>query len=132
MADYKKLRVWKRAHELMLDVHRVVKGIRGAQYLSLRSQIIRAALSIPANIVEGRAQKSERDFARFLGYAIASNRELEYEVLAAHDIGVVKTADHERLASQIEDVRKMLHGLVGTLNQRVGESPPQPQLPLRR
>ena len=116
----------------MLDVHRVAKGIRGAQYLSLRSQIIRAAMSIPANIVEGRAQKSERDFARFLGYAIASTHELEYHLLAARDIGVVTTAHHERLAMQIEDVRKMLHGLVGTLNQPAVPSPPAPPSPVRR
>ena len=129
MADSKKLRVWQRAHALLLDVHRVVKGIRGAQHLSLRSQVIRAAMSIPANIVEGRAQKSERDFARFLGYAVASNRELEYELLAAHDIGVVDSADHDRLASQLEDVRQVLHGLIATLNAPAAAPAPAPKTP---
>jgi four helix bundle protein len=124
MADYRKLRVWQHAHALMLDVHRLVKGIRGSQYLSLRSQIMRAAMSIPANIVEGRAQKSERDFARFLGYALASTLELEYELLVARDIGVLGVADHARLSAQVEDVRKMLHGLIATLNRQ--SAPPVP------
>ena len=63
MSDFKKLEVWKKAHQLALDAHKAALGIRGAHYVSLRSQIIRAAMSIPANIVEGREQASEKDFA---------------------------------------------------------------------
>jgi four helix bundle protein len=95
----------------MLNTHRVAMGIRGAQYLSLRSQLIRAAMSIPTNIVEGRAQKSERDFLRFLGYAIGSTRELEYHLLAARDIGAIAPIDCESLLSQTIEVRRMLLGL---------------------
>jgi four helix bundle protein len=88
MADFRKLEVWRRAHELMLKVHLLAGELRGGAYLSLRSQIIRAAMSIPANIVEGRAQRTDRDFSRFLGYAIASASELEYHLLAARDLGL--------------------------------------------
>jgi four helix bundle protein len=66
MSDFKKLEVWKKAHQLALDAHKAALTIRRAHYVSLRSQIIRAAMSIPANIVEGREQASEKDFARFL------------------------------------------------------------------
>ncbi len=116
MADYRQLRVWQHAHALMLDTHRVASAIRGAAYVSLRSQMIRAAMSIPANIVEGRAQRSERDFARFLGYAIASARELDYHLLAARDIGVIGTEDYESLTSQLADVLRMLYGLIARLD----------------
>jgi cell division inhibitor SulA len=51
VADFKKLRVWKSAHSLALCAHQTALTIRGAQYASLRSQIIRASMSIPANIV---------------------------------------------------------------------------------
>ena len=66
MQDFKKLHVWRKAHALALNAHRVAGQIRGASYLSLRSQLIRAAMSIPTNIVEGRAKHSEREFCRFL------------------------------------------------------------------
>jgi four helix bundle protein len=118
MGDFRKLRVWRHAHALMLNVHRVAAGIRGAQYLSLRSQMIRAAMSIPTNIVEGRAQKSERDFVRFLGYAIASTRELEYHLLAARDLGVISQDECETLMNQTVEVRKMLTGLIARLEAR--------------
>ncbi|HMC22316.1 MAG TPA: four helix bundle protein, partial [Thermoanaerobaculia bacterium] len=77
MSDFKKLLVWQKAHGLALHSHRVAMGIRRLPDASLRGQIIRAAMSIPANIVEGRRQESEREFARFLRIALNSGCELE-------------------------------------------------------
>ena len=77
MSDYRKLEVWRKAHALALNAHRAASRIRGNQYASFRSQIICAAMSIPANIVEGREQKTDAAFARFLRIALASTSELE-------------------------------------------------------
>ena len=52
MQDFKKLLVWKKAHALVLNVYRAAGRIRGILHQSLRSQLIRAAMSIPTNIVE--------------------------------------------------------------------------------
>src|SRR6266568_2582765 len=78
VSDFKKLVVWQKGHALALHAHRVATGIRRRQDVPLSSQIIRAAMSIPANIVEGRRQKSEKEFARFLQIALNSGFELEY------------------------------------------------------
>ena len=122
MGDFTRLRVWRNAHALMLNANRVATGIR-APWQSLRSQTIRAAMSIPANIVEGRAQASEREFARFLGFSLASTRELDYHLLAARDMGAINDADYEQLTAQSADVRKMLHGLLRKLNGSSSRSP---------
>jgi four helix bundle protein len=115
MGDFAKLHVWRKAHALALNVHAVAIRIRGSNYVSLRSQMIRAAMSIPANIVEGRGQKSERDFARFLGYALNSSSELEYHLVVARDIRAITLNDFSSLLSQLIEVRKMLHGLLKRL-----------------
>ena len=86
MADFKKLKVWQKAHALALHTHRVASRIRGSQNASLRNQMTRAAQSIPANIVEGRSHSSEAEFRRFLGYAEASTTELEYHFISARDL----------------------------------------------
>ncbi len=78
---------------------------------SLRNQMVRASMSIPANIVEGRGQKSGADFARFLRYAINSSSELEYHVTVAKDIRAISATDYSSLTTQLTDVRKMLYGL---------------------
>ena len=123
MSDFKKLRVWRKAHALTLNVHRVAASIRGSQYAPLRSQMIRAAMSMSANIVEGREQKNEREFARFLGYALASTSELEYHFIVARDVRAITNADFSCTLAQVIDVRKMLHGLVGRLSQNSQSSP---------
>jgi four helix bundle protein len=124
MSDYRKLLVWRKAHALALDAHRTAAGIRGSQYAPFRSQIIRAALSIPANIVEGREQKTDAGFARFLRIALGSASELEYHLTAAHDIQAISTKrDYEALSSQVIEVRRMLHGLIRRLERGTRKLP---------
>jgi len=116
MSDYRKLLVWRKAHALALDAHRTASRIRGSHYAPFRSQIIRAALSIPANIVEGREQKTDAGFARFLRIALGSASELEYHLTAAHDIKAISAnTEYQALSSQVVQVRRMLHGLIRRL-----------------
>jgi four helix bundle protein len=116
MGDFAKLHVWRKAHALTLNVYNVAKGIRGSNYTSLRSQMIRASMSIPTNIVEGRGQKTDRNFARFLEYAINSSAELEYHLVVARDIKAITVSDFRSLLDQLIEVRKMLLGLLRSLS----------------
>jgi len=124
MSDFKKLRVWRKAHALTLNVHRVAASIRGSKYAPLRNQMTRAAMSISANIVEGREHKNDREFARFLGYALASTSELEYHFIVARDLRAITYTDFSSTLDQIIDVRKMLHGLINRLSH---SDPPLPK-----
>jgi four helix bundle protein len=117
MSDYKRLLVWQKAHALAIHAHRTALRIRASHYSSLKSQFIRAAMSVPANIVEGRRQESERDFARFLRYSLNSAYELEYHVTLACDIGVIPDADAATLIAEGVEVRKMLHGLLNRISE---------------
>jgi four helix bundle protein len=125
VSDFKKLKVWQKAHALSLCVDRITKGIRGARYASLRNQIFRAATSIPANIAEGRRQESEKEFARFLRYALNSSSELEYHLILALDTMVISEHDFRSLVTQTIRVRKMLYALLKVLagNNRATPAP---------
>ncbi len=118
MADFKKLRVWNKAHALALNAERVAAQIRDVAHKPLRSQLNRAAMSIPTNIVEGRAKKTDRDFARYLGYALGSACELEYHVILAHDVGAIPEPDFDALMRQVVDIKRMLHGLIDRLSEQ--------------
>ena len=120
VADFKKLLVWQKAHALALSVHAAAAKIRSPAYLSLKSQMIRAGMSIDANIVEGRGQKSEREFARYLNIAVNSANELESHLIMALDIGAISRKDQVGLLEKLVQVRKMLHGLIN----RVGSPRP--------
>ncbi|MDO8501057.1 MAG: four helix bundle protein [Gemmatimonadaceae bacterium] len=115
MADFRKLRVWQAAQELAIDAHRVAARMRGARSATLCDQLIRAAMSVPTNIVEGSAHASPREFARFVQYSLASVSELEGHIQLARDLEMITQHDFTRLLARVVDVRKMLHGLLKKL-----------------
>ena len=106
------MNVWQKAHALALEVNSAAAGIRSSHHLSLKSQLVRAAFSIPANIVEGRTRQSESEFVRYLRIALNSASELEYHLLAARDIGALNAGVHHSISERVAEVAKMLQGLI--------------------
>jgi four helix bundle protein len=123
MSDFKKLKVWRKSHALALNVHRVTARVRGSERAALRSQMLRAAMSIPTNIVEGNGQRTPAEFSRFIRFALNSTSELEYHLIAARDFQAITDSDFDSLTAQTIEVRKMLHGL---LRHMVISSPKKP------
>jgi four helix bundle protein len=119
MSDFKKLTVWRKAHGLALNVHHAVARMRSADQVSLRSQMLRAAMSIPTNIVEGSGQESGKEFGRFLSIPLRSTSELEYHLIFAESIQAIARNEFESLVAQLVEVRKMLY----SLRERVATTP---------
>jgi len=117
MSDFRKLKVWQKAHAMSLHAHITARRIRGQELVALRNQIVRSAMSVPANIVEGRNQRGDPAFARYLRIAIGSAAELEYHLITARDIGALSPSDYLSLNTEISEVRMMLHGLVRNLER---------------
>jgi four helix bundle protein len=103
---------------MALSAHRVAGKMRGREATSLRAQLVRAAMSVPTNIVEGRAHKSDREFGRFLRIALSSATELEYHLILGNDLGVIGQLDFDSLLAQVIDVKKMLTGLINRVGQQ--------------
>ena len=117
MSDFRDLRVWQKAHQLMLRTHQLAETIRGPKYMSLKKQMYRAAESIPANIVESRSHESVKEAARFLRIALNSATELEYHILTARDLGACSERHYETMTEAVIEVRKMLYGLIRSLSK---------------
>ncbi len=118
MSDFKKLIVWQKAHVMALDAHKLAGKLRRADHAALRSQIIRAAMSVPANIVEGSGQETAKQFSRFLLIALNSTTELEYHLIITRDLDLANKRECLTLLAQVIEVRKMLHGLRRRLSTR--------------
>lgn len=82
-------------------------------------------MSIPANIVEGRSQNSQKEFTRFLRIAINSSAELEYHLITSIDLGLITRNAFASLENQNVEVRKMLHGLCNRILTEKRSSPPR-------
>jgi len=103
---------------LAVNAHRVSLHMHTGPKATLRDQLVRAALSVPANIVEGSAHESPKQFARFVQYALASVSEFDGHIQLARDLRMISESDFATLSAQVVDVRMMLHGLLKTLKNR--------------
>jgi four helix bundle protein len=111
MQDHRKLRVWKHAHELAIQLHRVTRNFSRRGQGSLSMHVARTAESIVLNIVEGCGTSSQREFARFLDIGIKSSAELEAQLELAKDYGVLGLERWKLLTAHVIDVRRMLCSL---------------------
>ena len=116
MQDYRKLKVWQKAHKLALDVYAdSAIYLNGPRCWALRDQMHRAAVSIPSNLAEGAGRSTNPDFSRFVFNSLGSTNELEYDFLLAKDLRFLPAGLHERRGEQITEVRRMLSSFALTL-----------------
>ena len=109
MRDYKKLDVWRKSHELYMHIKKdiVVKFPKEEKY-ELTSQLQRAALSIPLNLVEGCGRHTEKDFAHFLNNSLGSVNETDYCCFAASELNYINHEEYTIVNKMINETRGML------------------------
>jgi four helix bundle protein len=112
MQNFRDFKVWAKAHALALSIYESTEVFPAAERFGLTSQMRRAAASVPTNIAEGCVRSSKADFGRFLYMAIGSASELEYLVLLARDLRMLSAAKHDGLTANVQEVKRMLAGLI--------------------
>jgi four helix bundle protein len=91
--DPAKLEVFRLAHELTLEVYRATTRLPDSERFGLQAQLRRAAVSVPANIAEGCARRSAREYERFVDIAAGSAGEVRYLLGLAVDLGLLTAGD---------------------------------------
>ena len=81
----------------------------------LTSQLRRSCASIPANLAEGCGRSGDAEFARFCSIAMGSASEVEYHLLLARDLKLIKPKDYEEMAQRATEVKRMLAALIQKL-----------------
>lgn len=103
------LEVWKRAHEVTLDIYTLTRRFPAEERYSLAVQMRKAASSVPANIAEGYGRRAPRDKAHFYTIAVGSAEELKYFLILSRDLGYLK--EMEPRYRRVEEVCRMLRKL---------------------
>src|SRR5260370_32755678 len=117
MKDFRELKVWAKAHQMVLTWYKLTAGFPKHEIFGIVSQIRRFSSSIPANIAEGCGRIGNSELHRFLQIACGSANELENHFLLARDLGYLPHEDHERVHKQLLQMKRMLVALtrkVGT------------------
>jgi len=117
MRDHTKLRAFELTDALALAVYRATQRFPREERFGLTSQMRRAAVSVPSNIVEGCARHGERDYLHFLDMAYGSCRELEYQISLALRLQYLNEEIHPALASNCQETSKVLNGLIRSLRR---------------
>ena len=112
MGSFQDLNVWRKAMNLVREVYELTAELSKEEKYGIVSQLRRASVSVPSNIAEGHGRTTKRDFSRFLSIALGSLREVQTLLLLCDDLGLAKPSAQ---LTQCEDIAKMLHGLMKSL-----------------
>ena len=111
--SFKDLIVWQRATETSIEIHKTFKGLSD---FSFRDQIQRAALSMPNNIAEGYARRSDKALKIFLFIAKGSAAEVESMLIIAAKLGYLKSEEQARLIQKVDEVSRLISGFIKKLS----------------
>ena len=126
--SYRELLVWQKGIDLVVGCYAVAKQFPAAERFGVTSQIQRAAVSIPANIAEGHARDSSREYLHFLSIARGSLRELETLVIIANRVGYMPNETQRTLLAQADEIGRMLFSLTTRIAARTKKHGPRPDL----
>ena len=115
MKDFHELKVWQKAHQLTLAIYQITAMFPREELYGLTSQLRRCSSSIPANLAEGCGRNGDAEFARFCSIAMGSASELEYHLLLAKDLKLIKPKDHTELSQRATELKRMLTALLQKL-----------------
>lgn|SRR3989338_2293368 len=113
---------WQKAHQMVLSVYKLSRKFPKEELFVLVSQIRRAAISVPANIVEGFRRRSLKDSLNFYRIADASLEELKYHLLLSHDLGYISTQEYTIFINESEEAGKLLTGWMQSQHQLLSAS----------
>jgi len=130
--DYTKIEAWNLAHDLTVMIYEASRTFPREELYGLTSQIRRAASSVPANIVEGSARATQRDYLHFLHIARASLAETQYFVHLAKRLDYLSEMSATSLHQQTKRTFACLHGLIQAVEREAShphKSPSSPVVP---
>ena len=117
MRDHAKLRAFELTDRLVFDVYDATRTFPDDERYGLTSQMRRAAVSVPSNIVEGCARESQSDYVRFLGMAYGSAKELQYQASLSHRLGYLSRQTCSALRDSCEEAARVLAAPIRSLRR---------------
>jgi four helix bundle protein len=106
--SHRDLLVWQKAMDLAVAIYLLSAKFPSNEVYRLVAQITRSATSVPANIAEGKARATQRDYSHFLSIAKGSLMETETYVMLSVRLGYVSQSEVQRVLDLITEISKML------------------------
>ena len=109
--SFQDLIVWKKAHQLVLEIYRATNTFPKNETFGIIAQIRRSSSSIPTNLVEGGKRSSRKDYAHFVNMAESSLEETKYHLILSRDLSYLESSKYDSLTMLSDEIGRMLYGL---------------------
>ena len=117
MRPHERLDLWKKAMDFVVDVYKVTEAFPKDEKFGLTSQLRRASVSIVANVAEGAARKSTKEFRQFLSHSQGSASEVDTELVISQRLSYLSRSDYDRLAKDVDHIGRMITRLSQSLSK---------------
>lgn len=118
ISHFSHLDVWKKNHELVLEIYKITKDFPKEEVFGITSQIRRAVSSITANIAEGHGRYHYKDKIKFFLISRGSSSEVQDFLITAKDLGYISQKDFDRIKVISFEGYKLICGLIRSINNR--------------
>ncbi len=115
MRNFRKLKIWEQGIVIVKEIYKIAQKLPSDEKFGLKSQITRAAVSIPSNIAEGSSRNSEVEFKRFLEIATGSLFEVETQLIIIQELELIESEELKVIFELIEKEGKMMNGLINKI-----------------
>ena len=115
MKDFKKLKVWKKAHQLTIAVYKASQTFPTAELYGLTSQLRGAGIAITANIAEGCGRGGYTELVHFLNLSMGEAVKFEYLLLLCQDLNMIEYEQYELLNTGVNELKRVLASFVKRL-----------------
>ena len=117
--NFKNIKAWQLADRLVLQIYQTTKQYPNHELYGIISQLRRAVVSIPCNIVEGSAKTSKKDYLRFLEISMGSLAEVEYLILLSRNLNYISQDQFDHIEKLRTECIKTLQGLISFIKSEV-------------
>jgi four helix bundle protein len=112
---HKKLQLWSKAIDLVVKIYEVTKQYPREEEFGLKSQLRRAAVSVPSNISEGLTRRTKKDKLHFLNMAQSSLSEIDAQVEISARLGFLARQTESEINEDLSLVERLLSGLIRSI-----------------
>ena len=119
LKSYRDLEVWQKAMDLVVSCYQMCKEFPKQEIYGLTIQLQRAAVSIPANIAEGRQRRHSKEFLQYQSIAYGSLAELETHIQIAERLNYINKNQSEKELEKTAEIGRMINGLRKSIEKRI-------------
>ena len=117
LTSFRELFVWQKSMNLAERCYRVTRRFGRDDQFVLGHEIRKSCVSVPSNIAEGFGRHYTPEYVHHLRYSSGSNNELQTQVELARRVEAISVDQATAMIADAEEVGRMLHGLVGSLER---------------